>query len=206
MLFKESLGTVTQLSHCEKVYGGRWLCKYRVTFLKSCLCTKTTLHSCVCTGSSLQDILYGVDLYRQKYVKRTLWAYAKLFLCKLASEQGSSWAKWYLDKLVPVQCSSCAKWFLSRVVPVQNSFCAKKFQSKVDPVQSGSCAKWFLCINNAVQRVSWYCDTNVPLWRGLWGKMTVQIQSHFCKELSLTRSTGSSLHKVTIAQSHLCTE
>ena len=81
--------------------------------------------------SRVKSVLRGPyrnrTLCRQKYVRTMLWAYAKQFLCKLASEQGSSWAKWYLDKLVPVQCSSCAKWFLSRVVPVQNRFCAKKF-------------------------------------------------------------------------------
>ena len=63
MLFKDFLGTVTQMSHCDEVYEGRWLCKY--TFAKSCLCTEATLHSCVCTGSSLQDILYEWSLFRQ---------------------------------------------------------------------------------------------------------------------------------------------
>ena len=69
-----------------------------------------------------------------------------------------------LCKEVPGQSDSCAKWFLCKVIPVQ----------------SDSCAKWFLCINDTVQRVSWYCETNVPLRRGLWRKMT-QCEDDFAK-------------------------
>jgi len=91
-------------------------------------------------------------------------------LCKAVPVQTGFQARWFLSKVVPLQIGSCAKWFLWKVVHVQSSFCAKKFQGKMIPVQSGSCAKWFLCLKDAVQRVSWYCETNVPLRRGLWGK------------------------------------
>ena len=120
-------------------------------------------------------------------------------MCKVASVQRSSRAKLFLCKVIPVQSGSCARWFLCKVVLLHKRCCSKsllvlchkcpivkRFMGEDDCAnthlrhfckklslhrgKSGSCGKWFLCVKDAVQRVSWYCVTNVPLRRGLWGK------------------------------------
>ena len=94
--------------------------------------------------SRVKSVLRGPyrnrTLCRQKYVRTMLWAYAKQFLCKLASEQGGSCAKEFLYKSVPVQSGSCGKRFLCKVASMQRSSRAKWFLCNVVPVQSGSSA------------------------------------------------------------------
>ena len=107
----------------------------------------------------------------------------KWFLCKVASVQRSSRAKLFLCKVIPVQSGSCARWFLCKVVLLHKRCCSKsllvlchkcpivkRFMGEDDCAnthlrhfckklslhrgKSGSCGKWFLCVKDAVQRVS----------------------------------------------------
>ena len=85
-------------------------CVNTKSFLQSFPCkvfSQTSIHPCMFKGyplwialwvekilSRVKSVLRGPyrneTLRRQKYVRRTLWGYAKQFLCKLASEQGGS--------------------------------------------------------------------------------------------------------------------
>ena len=184
MLFKESLGNVNQMSHCEKVYGGRWLCKYRFTFAKSYLCTEVSLHRgdftqlCLhwiiftqghlCTESSLHRIIFKElkDSVQGKVCKNdfNIVIFVKIMLQKMT-----------------VQILLCAKMTLYKDDHVQTQLNAKSPLCK-----NNSLHKWLLCKEDFAKK-TFQKDDSVQRW--IYAKITLgkddPAKSSLCKDDSL---------------------